>query len=382
MTVPGGQHRTGRSEYDLPNGSVIVPLGVNDGQRMYSAEWTFAYIAEAIELEEKKVVELAGCMRYIRSPERPNLPDYSQIVVDANPGPPLHWLNLKAEDADDTLRMVETRADYMRLQAYNWRPSKDPKNRWKRLITKHQDNPGYWDYANWRYTPLGEKYVTESLGSLTGHLRKRWLYGLWTVASGAVFPEFEPEIHTIEDFEPPPSWPMVLAYDPGFGTTAMLWVALAPDGGIFVVDEIYEGGKRRNLKHGRNVLRMFADPNEAFSARAQGPSCAQQAMKYGLRFVPWPADKGPAFDAGVEAVRHVLANTVRANPTGHYLKVCKRCKGLQANLSSWSYKRDKSGEMVAGADQYEKGNDHAIDCLRGVIQSQYLQTLHRRGLSE
>src|SRR5690349_14139582 len=46
IPVPGGAHRSGRSEYLLPNGSVIWPAGIDDGMGVLSMGITFAYAAE------------------------------------------------------------------------------------------------------------------------------------------------------------------------------------------------------------------------------------------------------------------------------------------------------------------------------------------------
>lgn len=396
MSVPGRQARTQRSEYVLPNSTVIVPLGGADQGRLLSSEWTTGYLAEAVHWPKNLVIDLAGCMRYIRGPgKRANLPDWSQVILDANPHAPDHWLNVLAEDVPDDVRRVRSKKDYWRLQEHNWRKASDPIHRWKRIVTKHQDNPGYWDFGAWDWTPLGRKYVTETLEILSGSQRKRWLDGLWTAAEGVVFPEWDESLLVVDDFpegSPPAEWPQIIAYDPGWGTTAVLWLALSPDGGIWAYDEIYEGEKsmeahcneinQRNKTYNRNIIRAFADPNEAFSNRAQNVSCAAQAKQYGIRFSPWPADKGSAFDAGVEAIRHLIANGLKSHPVAPYLRVCKRCKGLRSNMANWSYVRDKDGNAVEGADRYEKGNDHALDCLRGAVQSGFLQKMFTRNMQE
>ena len=57
-----------------------------------------------------------------------------------------------------------------------------------------------------------------------------WLDGLWAIAEGAVFEEdFDANVHVIDDFEPPSDWPIITCYDPGYDTTAVEWMAGAPD---------------------------------------------------------------------------------------------------------------------------------------------------------
>lgn len=373
--------RSSRTHYDLPGGSKFLLMGMDDTARGQSLEIAGGYGAEAGEVTNKDVVlSLVGAMR-----QDCGVP-YHQMICDVNPVEPTHWSNQIAAPAGNELRAIRNPEDYRRLLAFNAAPP--PEGRWKRIITTPYDNPGYFNPKSWEWTPRGKSYY-DGLGHLTGHQRKRWLDGLWAAREGVVFPEFDSEAHVIDDFEPPTDWPMVLAFDPGYGTTAVLWIAIAPDGSHFVVDEIYEGGKsmeahcseihRRNKAAGRNVRRYFGDPNEMFSTRAQGPSCAKQALDYGLRFVPWPADKGSAFDAGVEHIRHVLANGLKSPPVSPRLYICRKCIGLQNNLSAWAYKRNANGELLPGADSYEKMNDHAIDCLRGTLQSNFLERALRSG---
>jgi hypothetical protein len=360
-------------EYPIGNGSFLIPRGLDVLTRSQSAEYSGAYLSEAVEIATQEEVEsLQGSLRE-------EGPPFHQLILDCNPWAPMHWLNQIAEPVDDSLRRVETYEDYRKLLQHNAAPTQ--LGFWKRIVTHWADNPGYWSLDPWGPTERGKRYIESNLGSLTGVMRDRWLHGLWTAAEGQVFPEFNHDVHIVGDFEPPAEWPVVLGYDPGWSTTAVLWIALAPDGGLFVFDEIYEGQRAveghvgeilaRNSRFKRKVLRNFGDPFEMFSNRAQGDSVARQAMKYGLQFVPWPADQGQAFDAGVERVRHCLRNAIKERFP--YVKVCARCKNLIGNFESWRFKMDRHGQMKQGADAYESASDHALDVLRGVISSQYLQ---------
>lgn len=393
-TPPGGfLDRKSRAEYNL-GGSKIVPFGLDsDGAgSLLSTAWTMAYPAEATEIPFSLLTKLDGAMRWTKSARQPTLPERSQVIVDCNPVDPQHPLNLRAEDCPDSLRKVNTRAEYERLQQYNMRRAADPVRRWKRIVTKIQDNPGYWDMGAWDYTPQGRIYVKERLGGYVGHVKARWVDGLWKSSSGTVFPEYDPDLHDIEDFEPPRDWPVIVCWDPGFGTTAIVWMCVTPDGGVIAFDEIYEGGKsvaqhseeikNRNMKHGRNVLRYYGDPNEFLSNKSTGVSCARQARAAGLRVAEWPKQQGAGFDAGVDMVRQALINTTKEPRVAPYFLVCKRCTGLRSNFSSWGFKK-KHGEVLEGADRYEAGNDHGIDCVRGGMGTGFLQRAYERmGMEE
>lgn len=378
--------REQRHSYRL-NGGEIVCAGLDEPTKSYGTAWGIVVLEEAIEAS-LAAWELFG--RSARDPRlagtgMPSFP-YHQRIAITNPGAPDHWLHERAEKCPDAMLTVNTRRDHATLYAFS---GGRQTGKMRRILATHQDNPSLFHAPSWSWTPAGVKYLA-SLDSMSGHRRAWMRQGLWRMPAGTVFPEYDPIIHDVDDFEPPHEWPMVQACDPGFGTTSWLWFAMAPDGGIFVFDEIYEGGRaftlhceeanRRNRKHERPILRSFGDPNEMFSFTSQGASCASQAMKLGIRFTPWPRDAGAVFEGGIEKVRNFLlaSNTVKP----HYLRICKRCKGLRSNLSSWSFAKNRHGEVVEGADRYEKGNDHSADCLRGALQSNYLQHLFAAGIAE
>jgi hypothetical protein len=368
IPIPGGAHRNNRSEYRLENGSVIWPAGIDDGMGILSMGVTFAYVAECIEMTEEMVTDIAGGLRWLRSPERPTLPEHSQMILDANPGSPSHWVNQRAEPAGNELRRVRTVEDYLRLQDFNYRPAADPVNRWKRIITRHQDNPGYWDHDAWDYTPLGRSYVTQQLEGFTGYKRERWLNGLWKAAEGSVYPEFDESRHVSQPFTVPADWPWFVGLDPGYDhPCAILWFAVAPNGTLYVADELYRGGlsvqehaaaiKTRNA--GRTVIRYLADPQHAFSRTAQSPKpIAGQLAECGLTFAPWPRTAGQE-ESMVERVRERLRQD--------RLKVFSTCANTIREFQTWSYKRTPTGELPPGEDKFEDRDNHAMDVVKGVV---------------
>ena len=220
IPVPGGAGRSNRHDYTLPNGSSFIPMGLDDESRTQSLEVAGIYLAEATELDGiDAVTALAGSMRQAGYP-------FYQAIVDCNPVSPAHWMNQKGEPIEKGLRVVRTREDYERLQQHNRAPAKSPLDRWKRLVTKHQDNPAYWDHETWDYTDLGRQYIKTTLESLSGHLRRRWLDGDWVSAEGSVFPDFSEERHVIPSRDTiPGDWPCYVGIDPGFDhPCAILWL--------------------------------------------------------------------------------------------------------------------------------------------------------------
>lgn len=375
MAVPGGQRRHGRTEYALDNGTVMVPLGVDDGDRMFSAEWTFAYICEAGDMTQNQIERLQGSMRYLRGPGREKLPDFCQTILDYNPTSPGHWLNQKAEPATDVLRRAKTKDQYASLQKYNTEPAANPKKTWKRIITKHIDNPGYWDYDRWDWTAQGRTYVEDTLEPLTGYLRDNWLDGLWRAASGTVFPEFDIDVHVVPDFIPPVDWPWYIGWDPGFRHhTGVPWITVAPNGDIYVGDEIYENEheasyyaeKIKRMRGNRIIRKYFGDPHEFFSSRAQGPSIAAQVYECGLpRFIPWANQKKQAM---VNHYREALVRSQSGKP-GPKMYVMEKCKNTIMEHQTWAFKKMVNGELPPGDDAFVDANNDLLDPIIGMYNT-------------
>jgi hypothetical protein len=369
MAVPGGKiDRGNRREYRLPNGSVFVPEGLDNISRSQSAEYRWIYPAELGEIEEQNdIVALAGSMRQ----DLPGAPP-PQCIGDANPGAPRHWCNSLAQPAGDDLRAVNTREDYARLLAFN-RSTLPPSGRWKRIITCHKDNPGYWDHAAWDWTPLGRHYVKTTLEHLKGFLRERWLYGLWRAAEGSIFPEFDEAKHTIDPFEIE-DWPVFMGWDPGVGhPTGMPWIAVSPNGCLYVVDESYRGGwsvkqhcdeiKAREAARPipYNLIRRYGDPQHAFNSTAQSiPTIAEQAAEEGIILEPWPRTMNNANELQmIEAVRTLIC--------AGRLKVFKPCVNTINELQAWSWKKHADGSRPDGDDVPEDRNNDLMDPLKGMV---------------
>jgi hypothetical protein len=372
--VPPSGGRENRQEYKLPNGSALIPMALDDPQRTQSAEVSGIYVAEGVELgKADDVLSLAGAMRLVGV-------DYYQCLVDANPGPPGHWLNQIAEPAGDDLRAPKTLDEYRKLLAFN--AAKAPPGRWKRIITTHYDNPGYFDAARWQWTEQGKTYL-ETLNALQGYLRARWLEGRWVAAEGSVFgADFVDARNVCEPFDVPPDWPWWVHLDPGYDhPCAIAWFTMSPNGTIYVADLRYQSGQTiaehaewiKGRLAGRNVQAMRLDPRHGFSRTAQSPkTIAEQFREHGLTFYPWPRKSGEQVQALVNATRGLLRD-------GRLKFFRGVTDSAIAEMQSWSYKRTAAGALVAGDDAFVDAQNDFIDGLLGFVATN--PTGDNRGVS-
>jgi phage terminase large subunit len=354
--IANGPARQNRHSYVYPNRSEIVIGGLDKPAKLFSTEWDFVYANEATEISLEAWELFGRAMRNNKAP-------YQQRIADCNPGPPAHWLNRRAFACDDVLRAVESADDYRRLQAYNRGAQGGPM---RRMVSVHQDNPAYFELRSWRWTPGGQKYLA-MLDAMTGHRKQRMKHGLWVAGEGTVYPEFNDAKHVCRPFAIPEEWPVFVGWDPGYDhPTAILWVAVAPNGTYYVFDEIYQGGRGvkehceniRTRNAGRTVRRYLGDPQHCFSSTAQSPeSIATQARKHGVKLTPWPRS------TDVEA----MVNKVRERLTDVRIKVFATCTNTIDEFQSWRYKRTAKGELPTGDDAFEDANNHAMDVIKGLV---------------
>lgn len=241
-----GPRRTHKTQYNYPNGSVIVVCGLDKPQKIMSTQFDVIYVQEMIECDADDLDMLLSRLRNYVLP-------YQQLLFDTNPAQETHWIKVASDNGD--------------FKMYN---------------THHQDNPVYWEEAppevqrraarrpvgtqveyTWpeqapdgrigRWTPEGKDYVFSTLGGLKGARRKRLLLGLWASAEGSVFEEeWDDDANTLEaGWLPPQTWRRFWSVDFGFSVPMSIqaW-ALDKDERMYMYREVYHSHRlvRQNAK--------------------------------------------------------------------------------------------------------------------------------------
>lgn len=205
-----GPKRENRFKYTYPNGSVIVCGGMDLATRLFSAKYDLIYPNELIEFDEGDYETLLRCLRSFKGP-------YRQIISDTNPGPPTHWIKLRADQG-----------------------------KLKLLPTTHKDNPFYWSQLLNDWTEAGREYVLETLNNLSGVRRLRLLLGLWAAAEGVIYEDWNPEVHHIEparvDWRAARVGKRIWSVDFGYWPDPFVWQNWLIDasGRMILLQEIYQ----------------------------------------------------------------------------------------------------------------------------------------------
>jgi PBSX family phage terminase large subunit len=202
-SILDGPQRNLRQAYHYPNGSEIVVGGMDKYTRIMSTEYDMICVFEATELAEEEFEALTTRLRNGIMP-------YQQIIADCNPGAPSHWLNKRPKTKGMT-----------------------------RLVSRHQDNPVYFNHELKQWTDFGEKY-RKKLSRLSGTRRLRLFEGKWAAAEGMIYPEWDEQVHILDKFVIPASWRRIVVVDFGFRNPFVAgWWAIDEDKRMYLYRQIY-----------------------------------------------------------------------------------------------------------------------------------------------
>ena len=201
-----GGNRIKPAAFQYPNGSLMIVNGLDKASKVKSWEFDLAYINEGSECALEDI-------EFVRSRLRHGVMPYQQLLLDTNPDAPTHWLNQRMNEGTTT-----------------------------RLVSRHEDNPRFFDRVTQDWTAEGRAYIEGVLGGLTGVRLSRLRYGLWAAAEGTVYEDsWDARRNVIDRFAIPRSWPRYLSIDFGYTNPFVCqWWAMDPDGRLYLYREIYQ----------------------------------------------------------------------------------------------------------------------------------------------
>jgi len=318
----------------LQTGARLWIGGLDDPGKTLSSERDVIFVPQAEELSLPEWEYLLRCVT-----GRGAVMPYTQLLGDANPGPPTHWI----------LRRSQI----------------------KHLVSKHKDNPTLWDGQRW--TEQGKRTI-EILSSFTGSRYKRLFQGLWAAPEGMIYDVFDEVLHTARPTEIPHNWPRVVGIDPFGDCVAAVWLALDPRGQVWhVYREYVQGFGETTEGHAANIRRLSAGQN-IFYWCGGGPSERQARVDFNAAGVPLVA---PASSDVWSQINNVYGMLKR-----NELVIHDTCPQLISEIGE--YHRPSKNGVVQDGKIDDKGAYHVLDALRyGVTGPQAgdryeVGTMHRR----
>jgi phage terminase large subunit len=229
VRVYGGQYP---QWIDYPGGSRIWMGGMDDPGKTLSAERDVIYVNQAEETSLSDWEFLTRCVT-----GRGAVMPYTQLVADANPGPPTHWIKQRSRPQNGNAPALTF------------------------FESTHKDNPTLWDRKRGEWTEQGKRSLGR-LAKMTGTRLQRLYYGLWAAPEGAIYDIFESDLgeygqkrHVVRSFPIPATWPRAVGIDPFGAQIAAVWLAFDPTSGILnVYREYLQPFGLTTEGHARNIL--------------------------------------------------------------------------------------------------------------------------------
>lgn len=340
-----------------PNGSVMVVAGLDNADKVLSAEYDFVYVNQCEELSLHDWEQILS-----RTTGRAGGAPYSQVLGDCNPGPPNHWILHRPS-----------------LELYH---------------TTHQDNPMLYDHDLERWTPQGERTIS-ILSTLTGLRYKRGFLGLWAGAEGQIYESFDESVHVIDSFPIPDSWKRWRVID--FGYThpfVCLWFAQDHKGVLYMYREIYMTGRiveeHVQGKDGKPGIAQLS-AGERIEATICDHDAEDRATlaKYGIR----TKAASKSIREGLEAVQLRLRTDADGNSRIYFFRdalveedevLRLRYKPLSTTGEFGGYawpSFDGNRRMSGAMDEIPvRADDHGLDCLRYMVME--LDSRHKRSVAK
>lgn len=242
----GGDWKTAKRELHLPNGSVLMCRyceTMADATRYQGAEFQLLLIDERQHMPPD-VVE------FLKSRIRSGL---AHVPV----------LGLRSTFNPGGIGHASVKTDYVDATDHGDHIVTDPETgRLRRFIpAKATDNPN-----------LNAEYIKD-LNSLPPDLRAAFRDGSFDVFAGQVFGEWRHDRHVVPRFTIPPEWRRLAGVDYGYAAPwCTLWMAVDPDGRVWVYRERYETQVGETEQAKRILADEASEPEDRLPARYADPS--------------------------------------------------------------------------------------------------------------
>lgn len=197
--------------------------------------------------------------------------------------------------------------------------------------------------------------------------------GLFTKPAGLIYDAYEPSRHLVDDFVPPFDWPRYVGIDFGGVNQSLVWLALdefgtgpkKTPGMYYLYRESLEGGM--STQQHAEAARGHLDWGQVIKTWGGSGSEDQQRRDWKREGVEVLRPSVGDVEAGIDRVYSMFARDM--------LAICKGCKGVLQELSTYKRKLDKKGEPT---DEIEdKRKFHRLDALRYVASGLFPRLIMR-----
>lgn len=257
---------------------------------------------------------------------------------------------------------------------------------WRRFVYLKYPDHKYVHAKTTDNPTLTEDYV-KTLMHMPESWVKRFVEGSFEVFSGQIFPEFDPDVHTINPFPIPEWWEGMEGIDWGYrNPTSVLWLKFDDKGNCFVVDEHLEANRlasfHANAIHSKRAqwgqpMETMIDPSSSKIDPTSGRSVIDEFNDGGILVTPADNAVIPGINRVGEWLRcdpthpHPLTNELHPKAAEGYgyprLWIFKNCVNLIEHLAQYKWKKQPPTAEEDAKEQPLKKDDHDVDTLRYIL---------------
>ena len=335
--IPSSLYTVSESELTVQfrNGSSIVVGGLDDSERMEKIlgnEYITVFLNEATQLSYEGM-QMAATRLAQKAADCRGKYAIPKLILDCNPRGPRHWLHYVG------VRQVDPETKQILPDAAKW----------ARVNFSAYDNK----------ENLPPEYL-ETLEALPEVMRQRMLQGVWRDNSGAVYEEFDEDLHLTDPFEIPSSWKKIRAIDFGYTNAFVcLWGALDHDGRLYIYREHYLA-KTRTAEHAQKILALSGE--EHYIATVADHDAGERAELSAAGIHTDGAYKNVL--AGIQCVKNRLA--VQGDGKAR-LYFFRNLKHTLSEIYEYRYAPPDGRNNLK--EEPLKFNDHAMDALRYMVMA-------------
>ena len=301
------------------NGHEIIFRSLDDPAKLLSINLGWFYIDQAEEVSEEVFLTLLGRLRAVATP---------QCWITGNP------------------------------LGHNWV--------WHRFI--HDPIPGNIMFnakTEENKDNLPDGYIDSLKKNYNEIWVNRYLYGSWDAFEGQIYPDFEPSVHMVNDFNPDPSWRRFIAIDHGrTNPTAVLWGAVDNDDKIWIYREHYEAGQDaddhcRSIKayQGEGRYETYViDPSTGAGKKDDPETIGNRYRQMNIPVVGANNDVQGGIDKVTEYIKR------------NKIFITRSCENLRRELVNYQWEQPSASKMDLNSPEKPlKKDDHAVDSLRYLV---------------
>jgi len=301
------------------NGHEIIFRSLDDPAKLLSINLGWFYIDQAEEVSEEVFLTLLGRLRAVSTP---------QCWITGNP------------------------------LGHNWV--------WHRFI--HDPVPGNIMFnakTEENKDNLPDGYIDSLKKNYNEIWINRYLYGSWDAFEGQIYPDFEPSIHVVNDFNPDPSWRRFIAIDHGrTNPTAVLWGAVDQDDKIWIYREHYEAGQDadyhcRAINAYQNEGRYetyVIDPSTGPGKKDDPETIGNRYRQMNIPVIGANNDVQGGIDKVTEYIKR------------NKIFMTRSCENLRREMVNYQWEQPSASRMDLNSPEKPlKKDDHAVDSLRYLV---------------